>query len=118
MKSKLTFNQVQIIITVGIGYDRNHAPIPDHVARKQCQAIANRVSRVCGGVTLREVIGSYQHDNGTVVVEPSIEFVAMAANDERTIATMRGICQFAKDQLKQESVLFACIPANWELVND
>jgi hypothetical protein len=118
MKSKLTFNQVQIIITVGIGYDRNAIPIPERVAREIPQAIANRISRVCGGVTIREVTGSYQHDDGTVVRERSIEFVAMASNDERTIATMRGICQFAKDQLKQESVLFACIPANWELVND
>jgi hypothetical protein len=103
---------------VGIGYDRNALPVPERIARESTQAIANRISRVCGGVTIREVAGSYQHDDGTVVQERSVEFVAMAENDEHTIATLRGICQFAKNQLNQESVLFACIPANWELVND
>lgn len=109
--------QIQITITVGIGHDRNHKAISEDLADKVCREVATRITALFGGVTVREVSGLFRMADGSVVTEPSVEFVVLVDIGEGpAVLKLTPAIVFAKAQLNQECVLLAASPVSYQFI--
>ena len=56
--------------------------------------------------TITEATGVYTHDNGEMVIEPSIRIEVLATEKYINDDLMKEVAQALKSELNQESVLF------------
>ena len=72
------------------------------------KVVANIFAETTGGATITEGTGVYTHDDGTVVIEPTLVCVVFGSNQ----ATIEKACSLAKVALNQESVAIEVCESN------
>lgn len=74
--------------------------------------IQNIATQIFDGATISEASGIYKHDNGEVVVEPTIRIELMFTDLE----TVKGFCNELKGMFNQESIVLQVEEVNSLLI--
>jgi len=95
------------IITAGIGFDKDHVRIAEHIRKPAIAETAKALSNEFGGCTITTGIGFYINEKGLLTNEDQVSFKVCPINADEDEA--RKFIQFIsidiKNKLNQESVL-------------
>lgn len=103
-------------IVTGIEKDKNQNPIDPAVVASTRSAALTKLARLFGGGSSYKGFGSYTHNLGDVVVEETLTFEIVHADDNLGNKAVRVFAEWLRDRLQQESVLVLTIHASSKLV--
>lgn len=95
------------IITTGIGFDRDHERIPEHIRKPVIAETAKALSKEFGGCTITTGIGFYINQAGLLTNEDQVSFKVCPINADEDEARkfIQCISIEIKNKLNQESIL-------------
>mgnify|MGYP006958201722 FL=1 len=94
--------------TICIGLLDKDSKVQEITTLDAFKVAANIFAETTGGATITEGTGVYTHDDGSVVIEPTLVCVIYGAN----IADIEKACKMAKVALNQEAVTIETVESN------
>lgn len=94
--------------TICIGLLDKDSKVQEIATLDAYKVAANIFAETTGGVTITEGIGVYTHDDGTVVIEPTLVCVVYGSDD----VEIEKACTACKIALNQQAVTIETVESN------